>query len=307
LILCSARSGDGFTVAQRGFDGTTQASHADGAPVIHGPVRYMINHLWQNVADTFNPDVPGYARVTAIAPGTYDDEFESQSGSWHITPTPAGGDLLDFNVVPSCMRFQRADFSTTNYIISKSFPVGSTTFDAICRMSHGAREWGQTPIATPPAVECSFFVSDQATPSSADVGNVARIDHIISGQQFTLTDVYGRINGAVNSTWPTRTDIIKSAQVSHSVYSPVNIALHNGAQYYRITSNAGTSFQLWAGDGMTWKQVGFIGTPINVASIGWRFLVGAPASSVRTQQHAVVDFLRIKVGSYYSGSGNTYY
>src|SRR5579872_5776809 len=48
IILCSARSGDTFTVAQRGYEGTTAASHAGGATVTHAPTAGMVNHLWEN-------------------------------------------------------------------------------------------------------------------------------------------------------------------------------------------------------------------------------------------------------------------
>ena len=298
VIICSARSSDTFTVSQRGAEGTTAAGHSNGAAVTHAQTSGMVDHLWQNVADTFNANVPLYAR-NGTAPGTYDDEFETQAGAWTV-PSTSGGDLIDFNVVPSCLRFQRADFSTNAYSVYKSFPLGtSTSFEAICRMSHGARVW-ESATQTPPAVELTFFVSDQAAPTSTNTGNVVRLDHVLSGEQFTITDVYGRLNGTPNSTFVTRTEVVKAVNVISSVYHALTFSLFNGYQYYKISYTGSGVYQLWTGDGLTWKEVAYIATTINVQSIGFSFFTNTTASAVQTQQHAVIYFLRVNVGGAYA-------
>lgn len=292
LILCSQRTGDTFTVAQRGFDGTVASSHASGASVTHAMTAGMMDHLWSNVGDAFNMSVPPFARGGS-APSAWDDEFESNSGAWTIFPTPpntGSSDWLDFGVVKSCMRFQRADLSNIIYHVYKPFTPGdtNTAFTVTAKMSHGARIWGQDPNTVPPFVELSMFVSDQSSISSYDQGNIARVDHSVRGYQVTLAD-------PVSGTLTVKMPVLKSAVVNNSTYQSIDFVPADGNQYVRLYYNGSGTYLFYVGDGMTWTGIGRAAKRINVATVGFRFLV-LNASNTRTEQNVLVDWLRVTTG-----------
>lgn len=288
IILCSARSGDSITVAQRGWEGTTAANHSGGATVTHAPTAGMLNHLWSNVADGFFADVPPYAR-SGPAPSSYDDEFESQNGAWVVNPSVSGGDTIDFNVVKSCLHFRRADFSNISYVVYKPFtpPAGQTWF-AMAKISHGARIWGQTPSAGPASLECGFFVSDQTIPSGTDSGNIARIDNLLEGNQLVVQNASG-------SNGPTvRVGLMRGAVVTSGAWTPLTYLVDNGYLYYKLLCSGGGTYQYYVGDGYTWKQVAYNNKTIAVATIGFRFYV-AGATNIRTEQEISIDWLRCSI------------
>ena len=58
ILFITSRATDTFTIGTRGFDGTTAASHSSGATVQLSNCAYNFTHIWQNVADTYTPQVP---------------------------------------------------------------------------------------------------------------------------------------------------------------------------------------------------------------------------------------------------------
>src|SRR5256885_3732978 len=84
LILIASRSSDTLTVASggRGYDGTTAAAHNNATTVQLPVCAYNINHIWSNLADTFNPQVPpaqyplSASGVPTGSASAYDNEFE---------------------------------------------------------------------------------------------------------------------------------------------------------------------------------------------------------------------------------------
>lgn len=291
LILCSARSGDTFTVATggRGYEGTAAATHANAATVTHSPTAGMLNHLWSNTADSLNANVPPYARGGS-APSTWDDEFESQAGAWQFNPGMSGGDSLDFNVAKSCMRFRRADFSNNSYVVYKPFVPGGPALTAMCRMSHGARLFalsGPSWYATP--LEVSFFVSDQTTPSATDTGNMARIDHNLGGYNWPILNAGGSAGPLVS------TPIIKATVLNNNVPQNISFMPGQGVQYYRIDYDGNGNWYFWYGDGLTWTGLSSMQKTINVQSIGFRFWISNGVGTI-TKQEAAIDWLRVSVG-----------
>lgn len=288
LILCSQRSSDTFTVSQRGYEGTTPAGHSNGAPVTLAITAGMVNHIWSALPDTFNLDVPPYARGGSV-PSQWDDEFESSSGLWTFYPVNSGasGDYGTTN--PSCFTFTRADFNNTDYFLYQPFAPGAGSWQVTAKLSHGARQAGYGGSAVP-SIEASLFVADLANPTGgSDVGNQVRIDHGFHASLFNVASISGYSN--VSTTVP----LFKASKVDSGTYSALAWTTSAGERYMRLAYNGNGLYLFWIGDGYVWRAIASLSKTITPASLGFRFHVGN-ASSARLSNIALVDWVRVDQG-----------
>lgn len=292
LILIASRSTDTLTVASggRGYDGTTAASHNAAATVQLPICAYNQNHIWANLADTFNPLVPptqtplSSSGVPTGSASAYDNEMESQ-GSWVLNPTslPSGA-TFDIGVTTrSHLTFARGTTSdTTLYAAYIGFSPGSSTpLTATCKISDAVN----IALNVNNTVETHFFISDQATPTaSADAGNAIRCDV--------------QMNAAFSgSTWSgTRTvRTIKDTSGSGAVVNPPVTVSYGLPLYLRINYDGAGKWRTFFGDGITYTLLGEVSSfSFSPASVGIHFY--APAST-SLSHFVLVDFVRVLVGT----------
>ena len=287
ILFISTRSTDTFTVAStgRGYDGTTAAAHASGATVELSLVAYHLNHLWQNTADGYHPDVPPVhsqlmtTGVPVALPGSiYDQEFESQ-GSWTLAPVPASGTTFTVNTsMRSHLLFQTNGGDSTIYTAYAPFTqtgpwtVTTKVSDAISIPSL---------LGKNDAVRFYFFVSDQNDPTpSSTTGNRIGVWLVSSATTGNITMASRFINGFQ----------CVSGLTSDLFNYPIQV-LPCAPLYLRMNYN-GTTWSAWYGDGWIYNQIG-VATNLSLIprSLGFHFLTGGYGYT------AAIDFCRVTVGS----------
>jgi hypothetical protein len=292
LILCSARTADTFTVASggRGYDGTSAASHLSGATVTHGMTAGMLKHVWQNVPDNWNIDVPPYQRAGFAAlgsPDTASDEFEATTGAgWTIFPIDAGGTFTFNTSIKSCMTFSRATNNSTSYHFYKAFSSAAGSWGITCRLSHGysPNGWGNTNF-----IQATLFVSDAANPTSLDTSNSVRIGSIYNNTTVSVTT--GGVAGAVNTRLIKASNSLASGEVG-TVYITPDTSL-----YLRIRNGGTNHWAAEVGDGFTWRRVAsYTAAPLGTAvqSMGIRFSAN---TSFASGEVVAVDWIRYETGT----------
>lgn len=300
ILLISVRVNDTFTVAQRGYDGTTAASHTAGATIQVAVCNYTLTHLWQNVADTWRPEAPplhgGYT------PSSWDNEFEtsgvngwtlypSSSGSiWGVSPTQGG---ITFR---SLLVFDRAANDNGDYYAYTAFPgCGSgIPYLVTAKLSMST----SLDLASPGSLyqaQADLFVSDQANPTaSVDAGTRFKVNVLLgvatSGNQVVASDCLVRAATDISSGF---------AQVGPSL--PVSPGL---PLYIRMRFNGISSWTAYySGDGLIYwplaTKSSFAFTP---ASMGLTFHTIRPGSSWMAQ-NVVVDYVRVSVNNGYGTLG----
>lgn len=291
IIYILSRSSDTFTILSggRGWDGTTAASHSVGATIQLCDIAYTQNHLWQNVSDSYKPDVPvtqASLSATGVPNGTaggYDTEFES-TGSWTLYPTVASGGKFDINTtMRSHLVFNRAPNDNTLYTAYLSFAPGSS-FTATCKISEGIN----VPLNGNVNSGTIFFVSDNSNPSaSLDSGNRFRIDcinsAITSGTNLATTAKYIRALSDVSGT---------GTQINPGM--PMTPAM---PVYLRIAYDGSNGWRAYVGDGWTYWYLALRSSfSLVPQSIGFQFYSNGSGSTY-TQNVSVIDFLHVTVGS----------
>lgn len=192
LITIGTIVADTFTIVARGAEGTTPAAHASGVTVQCVITAGMLDHLWRNIPDRFNPDVPPAAR--GLTPSAYDDEFETNSGLWTIIPSDTIL-ITDYGVTTfSYLRLTRSAATTTLYTLTQALPLHGA-FTVMVNMQH-ALPW----LATSGTGSVLFFVSDQLSPSGVPAaGNRVGLRLGIDlSQSVAITTASGIV-----TSWPT--------------------------------------------------------------------------------------------------------
>jgi hypothetical protein len=321
LVMCSARSGNSFTVSARGIEGTTAASHTVGTNVVLVSRSAQFDHLWGATPDTYDIDVPPYQRGAyntsttrwdfrstsntnlsiGSGPSQWDDEMDVSSwcgnGSpWTIAPAvpsnllPGGvggdnGAIIDFGQYRrSCMTFRRADNGTTPYYVSRSFlPGSSAPWMVTCKLSHTGYN-----ATVNWWISAHLFVSDSASPAWGAESNMVFVGSVIQGNSIP----WG--TGAGNVFYTQRA--VQAGNIINSGGS--NIQATNfgfGQPYFRIAYNptAGTpTFRCYFGDGLTWQLFSIWPKTMTPRSLGFRFTGGN--SSVATREEVVIDWVRVE-------------
>lgn len=326
LLLCSARSGDSITVAQRGYGGTAAAAHAVGASVVLSATSVSFDRIWGALPDAANADVPPFARGgwngtswdyqgQGSGPGPWDDEFEppwgGQGSPWTVSPLPAnlsGGSApsrVDFGTdYRSHLHFARASGDLVYYTVYRPFllPNRGTYdgvafdggFQAICKLSAGA----YLPTGDP-WLTTQFFVAACSNPSSYTSGNQCYMNlTLMPGQQLGASaGVFTRLPQW--AIYPTHIDSgaqhdLSNATVFTESPTPVYLAvLSNGANYYRFA---------YSRDGLTWQILAGFNKQIDLSTQGWiglRFALSQSGGSGQSFSHNVLcDWIRVIPGGY---------
>jgi len=280
LMFISSRSTDTFTIQTRGYDGTTAASHNAGA-IIQLPVcAYNINHIWQNVADTYVPQVPPVQLGNSA--GTIDNEFESL-GSWTLNPSfPSGSTVWNAgSTLKSHLLFARQlNGDTGRYTAYTSFSPGGA-FTVTAKLSHSinvdySNSW---------TARLTFFVSDQSIPTSGpNSGNNVRIETILTAFAWTPSA----------PDWPVKASFVRYATTisgSGSAGAP-NLPYAPGLpMFLRITNDGSGHWTCLYGDGIAyWQLVQSLSSGFTPQSCGFIFEVTGSGGNLA--HVAAIDYVR---------------
>lgn len=289
LLFISSRSSDTFTIATRGGDGTTAAAHNSATTVQLSVCAYNMNHIWSNVADTFNPDVPPIQRsisATGVPNGSassYDNEFESL-GSWTLYPTslPTGATFDVGASVASHLTLKRGTSNdNTLYTAYVPFVPGSSAWTATCKMSDSSN----TINLGSQSVEFHFLVTDQGNPTgTADPGNSMRIDVVLNAT-VTSNVITGnrsvRPSRDVSSVWNA---------ITPSIVVPWPVPL-----YLRMNNDGAGRFQLFFGDGITYSLL--VDTTFSFTAAALAMQWYSASGNTNASHNVLVDWVRVVMGT----------
>lgn len=294
MVLCSARSGDVFTVSQRGYEGTSAAGHGAGVAVVHSVTAGTLTRLWSDIPDAYNPDVTATARGST--PSQWDDDFEygtgsvATAGNWTFAPND-GGQAHSFGAnYRSCFDFHRANSSGGCYFVYQPFaPSGAFTVTA--KLSHGGS------LSLPNEYQASLFVSDNATPSSSpDGGYRARVDSVIAAAVSSIETQPWTVGPSVQ-TFP-RLVAVRGSYDANGTWAPmatawggVSLSPGQGQLYLSLSYDGTATWNAWAGDGLTFQHLGSVSNAFIPASMGFRFYADhAPTGAAYNT--VLVDWVR---------------
>lgn len=282
VMLIASRATDTFTVASggRGYDNTTAATHTSGATIQLAVCAYNMKHLWQNVADTYGPQVPP-AQVGGSA-SSYDNEFET-AGSWVLSPSASGSTTFSINTnLRSHLLLNRVAGDNTTYVAYVPF-AQSGSFTITAKVSDGA---ALTDSSQYDQAQCQLFVSDQVNPTAgADTGNRFKVN--------LITTLHNTDSGATPCWATSSTDVSGVASSSSQQFT-----LARGTpRYLRITYDGSGNWSGFVGDGITYDTLftksGFSFTP---ATLGITFWLYRP-TGFNPSQVVAVDYVRVVVGT----------
>lgn len=276
VMQIASRTGDTFTVGTRGFDGTIAATHNNGAIVQLSICSYNLVHLWQNIGDTYTPQVPPVQ--LGVSPQTYDNEFES-AGSWTYAPAPSGGTTFSAgSPVRSHLLLNRGVNDNGLYTAYVGFAL-TTAYTITCKLSQGL----SVQRTSTDQSQFSLFVSDSINPSaSPDTGNRFRVDTVISTSSTSSILNYGDsvVRGAQNVSGSFR-------QVG-----PNQVPISPGVPLYlRITYDGASNYTAFVGDGITYWNLGTASQGAPIQTLGVNFHIFGGGQWV--PQVAAVDYVRV--------------
>lgn len=292
IILIASRSGDTFTVGQRGYDNSVAATHSVGVTIQLSDCAQLYNHLWQNVADTFNPLVPPIQQPGGLIPSSWDNEFESL-GSWTLFPTsPSGSSLWNINTsLRSHLVLNRSSSDNTLYTAYIGFnPPASTPFMITWKLSQ-AISFAANPNSSNQA-STWLQVTDQTNPT-ASVGSGNRVQLKITLENTTQS------TSSSNAIFSPINQIYVSQIVYHSFASGVSgvagtvVTLAPGIPLFaRMYFDGAGNYTVYFGDGTTfWALFTANGKTFTPQSIAIQF----DSTSLAVTQ--AIDFVRVVTGS----------
>ncbi len=302
LIVCQqSTTANTLTVLQRGAEGTTAASHASGSYVQQFLTAGLFNHLWANVPDRFNPNVP-YNATLGINPSAIDDEMEYNSTATNYVLYPVdNGAALDVSSW-SYLVFNRQGNSTSTYYLYRNVNFASIAppFTVTTALHVGTNATISTYGAnslTPQSLW--FFLCDQTNPTALFGGGDRVLVGLVNDPNYAIQTTTG--NQAYNGNPLTPTSwFVPTIQAQVAVNSvlpatPSVILADPGVRYLRIkvdaSSNATISVSL---EGIAWHLI-LASTPCQITSLkslGWIFLANNP---YQNYQSAAIDFVRLTV------------
>lgn len=284
IMNITSRTNDTFTVASggRGYDGTQAAIHGQNAVVQHSWTRSHVNHIWQNVADTYTPEVPP-VQLPGGSPSSFDNEFET-TGNWTLAPAPSVGTTFGTGVVPSHLVLSRGTNDTSVYTAYVPY-TSSATATFTCKVSNATYF---THNATGDQAHFHFFVTDQSNPSvGADTGTRFRVDTVVTA------------NPSATSSLPARW--VQASMDTTGSWSPIGPLVPVSTAYplyLRITYNGTGSWVAYYGDGLTYWQLAWSPAGFNFAPQAVGFSFSSYIPSGQWMPHTVlVDYVRVVVGS----------
>lgn len=295
VMFITSRSADVFTVGIRGFDTSTAASHTAGATIQQCVTAYTMTHLWQNVSDTFRPDVaPGQIGNT---PSTYDAEFETGGQPlWTLYPSgglPSGATFSFGTPLKSHLFLNRGPSDNTHYTAYVPFTM-SAPFMVTCKVSHSA------PLSNIQSGSyVNLFIADQTNPSGGSSGNrafmISAVENFIQSSNLwdgtsVLSNNAAHVHFAKDVT-STGTFIGTAVPISAGL--PI---------YMRMTCSVANVYTGYVGDGTTFFLIGSFTSSFSRQTLGVEFTAN-PQSGPVVQQTAAVDWIRVTT---FTGSNGTY-
>ncbi len=297
IMLISSRTGGGdiFNIGARGQNGTVAAAHAVGVTCQIAIIAYNLTHLWQNVADTFAPEVPPYQ--LGVGPSNYDNEFDAvdvgETGhvaNWVYYPAATGGTTFAVGTALSGHLLLNRG-SGDNTVYTAYIPYTSTAAaDFTLRLSQSVNVLNN---ASTDQAQVSFFISDQTNPTAGpDTGNRFKMN--------TVVQTNGSSSSSTNSNSLLARTIVDTSG-SPSFNGP-SLAFPLGTLLYlRISAGgSGVYYGFVSGDGITYTQIGYAtGLTFSPQSIGVTFHSYNPSHGW-VSHTAAVDFMRVgsSFGSY---------
>lgn len=289
ILFITSRTADTFTMSGlascRGQDNTTASTHSAGATVQHAIIASNINHIWNNLADIYTPEVPPIQ--ISYTPSPYDNEFETLGSSWVMYPNsglPAGTSFDVGLSMRSHLAFNRGFNDNGLYTAYVPFAPGSTTpytittkiSDAVNIANNGSQ-----------AGEVHLFVSDQSNPSSsADSGNRFRVD--IRNLATVNNGYYQGGNHYVR----TYTD----AAGTGKQVGPAFPLTASGPTWLRIASNGNGGMTSYVStDGLTYYTLASFSQTITPQSLGMTFYAATIGGGIVTHTVAC-DYVRVGLG-----------
>ena len=299
ILFVLSRNGDTFTIGTRGWDGSIVTSHSVGATILLCEIAYTVNHLWQNTADTYHPDVPPQqSQLSSVGVpngtrSTFDTEFEHGT-SWILYPgVPPTGTTFSVNTpMRSHLLLNRyAPNDNTLYTAYEPFTPGQA-FTTTCRISDAIN----VPQNGNQTVETHFFVSDQSNPTgSADTGNRFRLDIVTSAQQMNVS-----LNNQVQQEILTTTRFVRCSIDINGTWYPQNPVLpvsYGLPLYLRINYDGNAMWNAYVGDGTTFTLlINRQNFAMNCQTLGFQFYAGY-TSPYYVSHTVAIDFVRVVLGS----------
>jgi hypothetical protein len=286
IMLITSRSGDTFAIGQRGYDGTTAASHANAAVVQASVCAQHINHLWQNIPDTYAPMVPPASQMAGLTPSTWDNEFESL-GSWTLYPTsPAGGST--WNVASSLRSHLIMDRATSdNTLYTAYVPFNPTSGHSYLLTMKLAMATNLEQAANSNnQLQCFLFVSGQTNPSASLGSNC----FTIKLQPYTNTGYAYMYSAQVLGVY-------NSSGAGLTTLSPIVTPAIGQPLFLRIGFDGANTYTAYIGDGLCyWTLSGKSGLGFTPQSIGIQFANYLAGGSSFVGLFAV-DYLRVLMDS----------
>lgn len=284
ILLCVGFSGDLCTIAQRGLEGTLAVSHAPGAPVGLTFTAGMLEHLWQNVPDTFNADVmPSAVGQTA---SQWDDEFEGNSGLWSVFPQDGGG-VIDYGInLFSYLSFVRQNNapSTFYYFYQNFQPPGA--FTVTCHLENvGNLNPPSGSVLT--SAWAWFFVSDQANPTAGLIAGNRALIGLGTDQNYQNAIIFP--DGTAH-TWPM--SVCQQAGSTNAMvdWSNTTIVQDTGYRYLRMSYDGS---QYWTQsvsmDGVAYQVLATLSLTLTPLTLGWTF----QATGASSYQQSAIDWVRV--------------
>ena len=221
LLVVTSVSSLTLTV-QRGAEGTTAASHADGT---------LVTHIV--TAASLVQGIRNYASIADQPPttaGTYDEEFEGTAdtlpSNWAWTSAPSGSDAWFLNSRwPSMLTVEGT--GNTNYTLTRTSFTAASTFGIWAKLHAG-------PFIAADATDIRLYVSNSGETEQRGI------------------DFRSITTNATIGFRPLR--IIASAETVWGAEVPVPTAFTNHV-YMGITRDGSNNFTPWmSNDGISWHR-----------------------------------------------------
>lgn len=288
ILFITSRSTDTFTVGTRGFDNTTAATHSAGATIQLCTIAYTYNHVWQNVADTFTPQVPPIQLGGSAS--SYDHEFEVGGNAlWQLYPStglPTGTTFSVGTPLFSHLLLDRGGSDMANYTAYVPF-VQTPPFVITAKLSQAANFTNASGT-----VSVDLFVSDQTNPTaSSDTGNRIRLDAIIeTAQTVTFQSQPTLIDQAVAVRMVKDVSGSGSQVGSYFPFSPAQ------PLYLRLSCTSGYTWTGYVGDGVTYWPFVSATLSFGIQTLGFSFQTGThPGTTTHT---AAIDYIRVVTATF---------
>lgn len=279
-LLVTGVAGDTLTVV-RGLEGSASTSHSPGTILASTPAARDLDHLWWNLPDRYDANVPPAARNATAS--SYDDEFEGTGLGWTNVP---GSGVITCNSPRSYLTIVG---STAASHVSKPLPSpGSSALLVSAPLTAAG------PLAAGSAWQAWLAVGDGTTfgvsTTLRGIGiGTDGVTRALGVQQPLVTA--GQLTLAV----PRRLGLLLGVQPSNSISGAATVlaTLPYSAAYHQVALlwYQGTLWVLVGGAANTWSVVTAI--PLATAPASAGLLLVAPTAAATL----AADWFRVQTAA----------